>query len=45
MCAPPSDRNAERDISDMALYAGVGVGRVNAVEPAAAVIADLVRLI
>jgi len=42
---PPPDRNVERDVSDMALYAGVGVGHVNAVEPAAAVIADLVRLI
>ncbi len=42
---PPPDRHVERDVSDMALYAGVGVGHINLVEPAAAVIADLVRLI
>jgi NAD(P)H-dependent flavin oxidoreductase YrpB (nitropropane dioxygenase family) len=42
---PPPDRSVKRDISDMALYAGAGVGHVNIVEPAAAVIADLVRLL
>lgn len=42
---PPPDRTVERDVSDMALYAGTGVGHVNAVEPAAAVVADLVRLL
>jgi hypothetical protein len=35
----------ERNVGDMALYAGAGVGHVNIVEPAAAVIADLVRLL
>src|SRR5258708_492990 len=40
---PPPDRQVERDVSDMALYAGVSVGHINLVEPAAAVIADLVR--
>jgi enoyl-[acyl-carrier protein] reductase II len=42
---PPPDRTVQRDVGDMALYAGAGVGDVRAVEPAAAVIADLVRLL
>jgi len=42
---PPPDRNVERDVVDMALYAGAGIGHVNIVEPAAAVMADLVRLL
>jgi enoyl-[acyl-carrier protein] reductase II len=42
---PPPDRSVERDVRDMALYAGTGVGHVTTTEPAAAVIADLVRLL
>jgi NAD(P)H-dependent flavin oxidoreductase YrpB (nitropropane dioxygenase family) len=42
---PPPDRSVERNVADMALYAGAGVGYVNTVEPAAALIADLVRLL
>ena len=42
---PPPDRSLERDVGDMALYAGTGVGHINTVEPAAAVVADLVRLL
>jgi nitronate monooxygenase len=41
----PPDRDVARDVSDMALYAGTGVGHVKSVEPAAAVVADLVRLL
>ncbi len=42
---PPPDRNVERDVSDMALYAGTGVSHVNTIELAAAVAADLVSLL
>ncbi len=42
---PPPDRTVQRDVGDMALYAGAGVGHVSAVEPVAAAIADLVRLL
>jgi nitronate monooxygenase len=41
---PPS-RDVDRDPRDMAMYAGTGVGDVVAAEPAAAVVADLVRLL
>lgn len=42
---PPPDRTVDRDVSDMALYAGCGVGHVNTVERAAAVVANLLRLL
>jgi NAD(P)H-dependent flavin oxidoreductase YrpB (nitropropane dioxygenase family) len=42
---PPPDRGVARDVSDMALYAGAGVGHVTTTEPAAAVVADLVRML
>ena len=42
---PPPDRDVDRDTSDMALYAGTGVGEVTASEPAEAVVADLVSLL
>jgi nitronate monooxygenase len=41
----PPIRGEERDPADMAMYAGTGVGEVDAAEPAAAVVADLVRLL
>jgi NAD(P)H-dependent flavin oxidoreductase YrpB (nitropropane dioxygenase family) len=41
---PPS-RETSRAVADMAQYAGTGVGAVTAAEPAAAVVADLVRLL
>ena len=41
----PPARDEERDVGDMALYAGAGVGEVAAIEPAAEVVADLVRLL
>jgi hypothetical protein len=41
----PPCRDDERDVSDTAMYAGTGVGYVKAPEPAAAVVADLVRLL
>jgi len=39
------DRSIEGDVGDRALYAGMGVGAVRSVEPAAVVVADLVRLL
>jgi NAD(P)H-dependent flavin oxidoreductase YrpB (nitropropane dioxygenase family) len=41
----PPGREDDRDPGDMALYAGKGVGHVTATEPAATVVADLVRLL
>ncbi|MEA2352561.1 MAG: nitronate monooxygenase [Thermoleophilaceae bacterium] len=41
----PPAANLERDPADMALYAGTGVGHVNEREPAADIVADLVRLL
>jgi nitronate monooxygenase len=41
----PPGEGEERDPSDMAMYAGTGVGHVTAAEPASAVVADLVRLL
>ena len=37
----PPQRDTDRAIEDMALYAGTGVGDIHASEPAAAVVADL----
>jgi nitronate monooxygenase len=41
----PPYRGADRPASEMAMYAGTGVGSVAAVEPAADTVADLVRLL
>ena len=41
---PPS-REIDRPVADMAQYAGAGVGAVTTVQPAADVLADLVRLL
>jgi len=41
----PPTPGVDRPVRDMAQYAGTGVGAVTAVEPAAAVLADLVRLL
>jgi nitronate monooxygenase len=41
---PPS-RDVDRDPADMAMYAGTGVGSITEAQPAAAVTADLVRLL
>jgi nitronate monooxygenase len=41
----PPHRDIDRDPGDMAMYAGTGVGHVTTAEPAAAVVADLVRLL
>lgn len=41
----PPYKNVDRDVDDMAMYAGTGVGDITKVEPAAAVVADLVRLL
>jgi nitronate monooxygenase len=41
----PPYRGIDRDPSDMAMYAGRGVGDVNRSQPAAEVVADLVRLL
>lgn len=41
----PPYKNVDRDVDDMAMYAGMGVGEITKVEPAAAVVADLVRLL
>jgi len=41
----PPHRGVDRDPSDMAMYAGTGVGDVNRSQPAAEVVADLVRLL
>lgn len=41
----PPYRGVDRDPSDMAMYAGMGVGDVNRIQPAAEVVADLVRLL
>jgi NAD(P)H-dependent flavin oxidoreductase YrpB (nitropropane dioxygenase family) len=41
----PPAREDDRDPADMAMYAGSGVGHVSSIEPAAAVVADLVRLL
>jgi nitronate monooxygenase len=41
----PPYRGVDRDPSDMAMYAGMGVGAVTVSEPAAQVVADLVRLL
>ena len=41
----PPNRGVDRDPSDMAMYAGMGVGDVNRSQPAADVVADLVRLL
>ena len=43
--AMPPYRGLDRNISDMALYAGAGVGDVNAIEPAADVVADFMSLL
>src|SRR4051812_16959232 len=42
---PPPAPEDDRDPSDMAMYAGTGVGHVTSAEPAATVVADLVRLL
>ncbi len=41
----PPFEGVDHEVSEMAMYAGTGVGDVTAVEPAAAVVADLVRLV
>lgn len=41
----PPDAEVDRDPSDMAMYAGTGVGHITTEEPAAAVVADLVSLL
>lgn len=41
----PPYREVVRDPSDMAMYAGLGVAQVTAVQPAAEVVADLTRLL
>ena len=41
----PPYRGVDRTPSDMAMYAGMGVGDVNLSQPAAEVVADLVRLL
>ncbi|MEO7803976.1 MAG: nitronate monooxygenase [Actinomycetota bacterium] len=41
---PPNTRT-DRDVSDMAMYAGMGVGDVTSALPAAEVVRDLVRLL
>jgi nitronate monooxygenase len=41
----PPYRGIDRDPSDMAMYAGMGVGDVNRSQPASEVVADLVRLL
>jgi nitronate monooxygenase len=41
----PPYRGVDRDPSDMAMYAGMGVGDLNRSQPAAEVVADLVRLL
>jgi NAD(P)H-dependent flavin oxidoreductase YrpB (nitropropane dioxygenase family) len=41
---PPS-RDVDRPVHDMAQYAGTGVGAVTSAQPAADVLADLVRLL
>ena len=41
----PPVRGEAGPVDDRAMYAGTGVGRVTTVEPAAAVVADLVRLL
>ena len=41
----PPYRGVDRNPSDMAMYAGMGVGDVNVSQPAAEVVADLVRLL
>jgi nitronate monooxygenase len=41
----PPDRDVERSPLDMAMYAGMGVGDVIRSEPAADIVADLVRLL
>jgi NAD(P)H-dependent flavin oxidoreductase YrpB (nitropropane dioxygenase family) len=43
--ALPPTRSVDRDVADMAMYAGTGVGHVTASEPASKVVADLVSLI
>jgi nitronate monooxygenase len=40
----PPRRGIDRDVADMAQYAGTGVGAVTIIQPAAEVVADLVRL-
>jgi len=41
----PPTRDIDRKVEDMAMYAGTGVGDVRSVQPAAEVVADLVRLL
>jgi nitronate monooxygenase len=41
----PPYRDVDREPGDMAMYAGTGVGHVTAAQPAAEVVADLVRLL
>lgn len=41
----PPTRGIDRPATDMAMYAGTGVGAVSTVQPAAEVVADLVRLL
>jgi len=41
----PPDHDVERSPLDMAMYAGMGVGHVVRCEPAAEIVADLVRLL
>ena len=41
----PPYRGIDRDVREMAMYAGMGVGDVTAIEPAASILADLVSLL
>lgn len=41
----PPYRGVDRDVRDMAMYSGTGVGAVTRVEPAALIVADLVSLL
>jgi nitronate monooxygenase len=41
----PPTKETERDVTDMAMYAGMGVGDVNEIQSAADIVRDLVRLL
>ena len=41
----PPTRGLDREAGDMAMYAGMGVGQVRAMQPAAEIVADLVTLL
>ena len=41
----PPTRGLDREAGDMAMYAGMGVGQVRAMQPAAEIVADLVKLV